>query len=367
MYYFTVHTIDAGIVPVTGTCAAAAMPTTHVFTGDRNLQPMSELQENPRRVSFQDALSYRKESNTNDNSEQTLDIVTDESVSEESGTDLADSACLIQPLPFHLPHTLEGTKVKEELLSFDVKATGRDALDPFGNLFPMEYLQDDLLACGHHKRSVQTKDDLSHRSKRFKSIHDPRDQQLNIDEILAMEQNMLAAKASESLRNSWQVVAKAVTPEKTKPDTLKSLDFSKMYSQCVSFRETHGHCAIPLKLPENPDLANWARHIRMAYSRTARGIVASTTHLSEEQKLELNKMGFCWNLKEHHWNATFENLRDQLQKFGVAGDRQTRWLKAQKKRLDKNKLTSDQARKILSLQSGPFMDFSITPLESTWV
>mmetsp|Transcript_22760 Transcript_22760/g.56230 ORF Transcript_22760/g.56230 Transcript_22760/m.56230 type:complete len:317 (+) Transcript_22760:1115-2065(+) len=316
---------------------------------------MSELDDSPRRVSFQDALSlansnvsdtsstiqeptvviHDRFNRSNDDSEQALNMVTDESVSEESGIDDAltdDSACLIHPLPFHLP------------------------------------TKQDLLACGTHKRSLETKDDLSHRRlKRFKSSHDAQGH-LDIDGILALEQDLLARKASESLKKSEQFVPKTFKPEKTTvPDTLKSIEFTKMYNQCLSFRETHGHCAIPLSFPENPDLAYWAKNIRMAYSRVARGIVVSTSLLSEEQILELNKIGFCWNLKEHNWNFTFESLRDQIHKHGVAGDCHTRWLKAQRKRLDKNKLTPDQARKILSLKSGPFLGLSTTPVQSAFV
>mmetsp|Transcript_22759 Transcript_22759/g.56225 ORF Transcript_22759/g.56225 Transcript_22759/m.56225 type:complete len:348 (+) Transcript_22759:1115-2158(+) len=347
---------------------------------------MSELDDSPRRVSFQDALSlansnvsdtsstiqeptvviHDRFNRSNDDSEQALNMVTDESVSEESGIDDAltdDSACLIHPLPFHLPTTLEGASKESEQ-----ERTGIETLYPFGNLFPIEDLQQDLLACGTHKRSLETKDDLSHRRlKRFKSSHDAQGH-LDIDGILALEQDLLARKASESLKKSEQFVPKTFKPEKTTvPDTLKSIEFTKMYNQCLSFRETHGHCAIPLSFPENPDLAYWAKNIRMAYSRVARGIVVSTSLLSEEQILELNKIGFCWNLKEHNWNFTFESLRDQIHKHGVAGDCHTRWLKAQRKRLDKNKLTPDQARKILSLKSGPFLGLSTTPVQSAFV
>ncbi|CAJ1954091.1 unnamed protein product [Cylindrotheca closterium] len=386
-----VLTLNTGIVPMTGAGDTTSIPSNHVFR-DENLRTMHELQENPRMVSFQDALSFTNSNRICDtiavqdptmiirpanDSEQALGMVTDESVSEESATDdaLADSACcLIQPLPFHLPHTLEGMKVKEEEsmalegpLSFDVKVTGMDALHPFGNLFAIEDLQKDLLGCDRNKRSLETKDDLSHRLKRVKSSHDPQDD-LDIGAILAIEENMLVTKVSE------QFVSKIATSEtKTNktdnPIRIKfSKKFSKMYNQCLSFRETHGHCAIPLELPENPGLAKWARTMRMAHSRTVRGLVNSTASLSEKEILELNKIGFCWNLKEYHWNATFESLRDQLRECGVAGDRQTRWLKAQQKRLDEDKLRSDQARKILSLQSGPFLGVSATtPLKSTWV
>ncbi|KAL3939348.1 MAG: hypothetical protein SGBAC_005906, partial [Bacillariaceae sp.] len=389
--------LNIGIVPTTNST------TTNTTTSTNNNWRMSERSNKPRRVSLQDLSSNSSHSNiTAVSADDSSSVLEEESGGGGNGssssssmmedaalTDDSDySSCwMIPALPFDLappppqPGTTTNANTTIERVSKEEESKDIDMLYPFGNLFPIEDLQQDLFACDYnddygddygdddydapsYKRSLEEDTyDLSLPPpplKRCKSS----DLQEMVD-ILALEQNGLLENTptpTTTNNNKSNNGNKSKKPDST-VTSFKKIAFCKWYIQCQLFRTTHGHCAIPLSFPENPDLAYWARSTRMAYSRMARNVSSSSVVLSQDQIHQLNQIGFCWNLKEHNWNVTFESLKDQVRKHGVAGDcHHTRWLKAQRKRLDKNRLTSDQAQKLLSLQSSSdsslFMNFS---------
>ena len=59
------------------------------------------------------------------------------------------------------------------------------------------------------------------------------------------------------------------------------------------FHETHGHCRIPLKYPQNPSLGNWVMTMRKEFKKRENGKQSSMT---AERIAKLNNLGFVWSV-----------------------------------------------------------------------
>ena len=80
------------------------------------------------------------------------------------------------------------------------------------------------------------------------------------------------------------------------PDAL----WEKRFAQLEMFMEIMGHCNVPEKWHENPQLITWVRNQR---GYRDKGI------LSQERIQRLDEIGFIWNLRDALWEARFEELK----------------------------------------------------------
>jgi hypothetical protein len=143
---------------------------------------------------------------------------------------------------------------------------------------------------------------------------------------------------------------KAISNSKKKVIKLLSCGgaWESMYKECQAYFKRHGHCAIPLRLPENPALAKWARCIRGTYQRRLRG--GSPGAITSNQITLLNEIQFCWNHVERKWNLRYEKLHEQLQKTGSSKRYSAaKWLRTQQKYWADNKLSPEQVQKLMEL------------------
>ncbi len=67
----------------------------------------------------------------------------------------------------------------------------------------------------------------------------------------------------------------------------------------VAFKKDKGHCRVPRKWSENPQLATWVSNQRQAYRKE---------ELSKERVARLEALGFEWDPSAASWEAMFQAL-----------------------------------------------------------
>jgi superfamily II DNA or RNA helicase len=80
-------------------------------------------------------------------------------------------------------------------------------------------------------------------------------------------------------------------------DTLDAL-WEKRFSELEVFRAAHGHCNVPQRWSENPQLAVWVSNQRIKKDK-----------LSEKRIQRLNQIGFVWNSLDAAWEEKFSELK----------------------------------------------------------
>ena len=67
----------------------------------------------------------------------------------------------------------------------------------------------------------------------------------------------------------------------------------------MAFKEREGHCNVPYRFPENPELRAWLNQQRV---RTKQGKV------SKERVARLSALGVVWDLLEANWEEQYQAL-----------------------------------------------------------
>jgi Helicase associated domain len=80
---------------------------------------------------------------------------------------------------------------------------------------------------------------------------------------------------------------------------LQDAVWEERLNDLMEFRKSHGHCKVPSKYPQNPDLAIWAkcqrRHFSAFCAHTSSGREWTSITMSMERILKLAKVGFVFD------------------------------------------------------------------------
>jgi len=76
-------------------------------------------------------------------------------------------------------------------------------------------------------------------------------------------------------------------------------DWEALFQSLVVFKENQGHCGVPKKWSENPELGRWVSVQRHVYKKGK---------LSAERVVRLEALGFEWDPFTADWEALFQSL-----------------------------------------------------------
>ncbi|WP_257616748.1 DEAD/DEAH box helicase [Chlamydia suis] len=83
--------------------------------------------------------------------------------------------------------------------------------------------------------------------------------------------------------------------------------WEKNFLELQRFREEHGHCEVPNRYPQNPQLASWVSHRRRDFKEG---------RLSEDKIARLEEIGFVWRVFEEAWEENFLELQRFREEYG---------------------------------------------------
>ncbi|KDU80239.1 restriction endonuclease family protein [Chlamydia muridarum] len=111
------------------------------------------------------------------------------------------------------------------------------------------------------------------------------------------------------------------------------------------FQEEHGHCRVPSRYPENPQLASWV-HVQRRCFKAGK--------LSEDRITKLEEIGFVWDVFEGAWEENFLELQRFQEEHGHCRVPQrypenpqlASWVKHQRENFRKGKLSGDRIARL---------------------
>jgi superfamily II DNA or RNA helicase len=140
--------------------------------------------------------------------------------------------------------------------------------------------------------------------------------------------------------------------EALKTKLVESASSSWMYyfGLLEDFKAIHGHCNVPQNSLEHPSLAMWVGTQRHLYN-------SNSPRLTSLRFQKLNEIGFVWNIIASQWEKRFLELQEYKKKTGHCNISQENlkypklatWVAEQKKAYKKNRLKTDQIKKLESL------------------
>ena len=83
--------------------------------------------------------------------------------------------------------------------------------------------------------------------------------------------------------------------------------WEKNFLELKRFQEEHGHCKVPQRYPQNPQLASWVSNQRKDFKKG---------DLSEDRIARLEELGFVWDVFEEVWEKNFLELKRFQEEHG---------------------------------------------------
>jgi len=125
-------------------------------------------------------------------------------------------------------------------------------------------------------------------------------------------------------------------------------DWEAMFQALVAFKENQGHCGVPAKWGENPELARWVSTQRYHYKKGK---------LGEERVVRLEALGFEWDPFTSDWEAMFQALvafKENRDHCGVPtrwGENPElgRWVSTQRKTFRERKMSEERVARLKAL------------------
>uniref|UniRef100_UPI00214BFF36 helicase associated domain-containing protein n=1 Tax=Chlamydia suis TaxID=83559 RepID=UPI00214BFF36 len=124
--------------------------------------------------------------------------------------------------------------------------------------------------------------------------------------------------------------------------------WEKNFLELQRFREEHGHCKVPQRYPQNPDLGSWASVQRKTFK---------SSELSEDRIARLEEIGFVWDVTEEAWEKNFLELKRFQEEHGHCKVPQRypqnpdlgSWVSTQRVDFKKGKLSEDKIERLEEL------------------
>lgn len=107
-------------------------------------------------------------------------------------------------------------------------------------------------------------------------------------------------------------------------DTQRNDQWKKRFDELVDFKAIFGHCSVPEKYHENPQLGAWVVNQRTSYKNffagntgfmssdnesTSQLMGSSAKKLTREKIAALESIGFCWDQTTYNWYSMYERLK----------------------------------------------------------
>ncbi|MEB2690595.1 DEAD/DEAH box helicase [Chlamydia suis] len=114
------------------------------------------------------------------------------------------------------------------------------------------------------------------------------------------------------------------------------------------FREEHGHCNVPQRHPQNPQLASWVRRHRADFK---------DGKISEDKIARLEEIGFVWDVLKEEWEKNFLELKRFREEHGHCkvprgypqNPQLASWVSNQRTKFKKGKLAEDRVARLKEL------------------
>ncbi|WP_082192338.1 DEAD/DEAH box helicase [Chlamydia suis] len=122
----------------------------------------------------------------------------------------------------------------------------------------------------------------------------------------------------------------------------------EQFGALLDFREEHGHCKVPTRYPENPDLGSWVSTQRYAFKKGK---------LPEDKIERLEEIGFVWDVAEEAWEKNFLELQRFQEEHGHCkvprgypeNPQLASWVNNQRVDFKKGKLAEDRIARLEEL------------------
>ena len=105
-------------------------------------------------------------------------------------------------------------------------------------------------------------------------------------------------------------------------DTQRNDQWKKRFDELVDFKVVFGHCSVPEKFHENPQLGAWVANQRTSYKNFFAGNTGfmsmslsptsdneSVKGLTRRKIAALESIGFCWDQTTYNWYSMYERLK----------------------------------------------------------
>lgn len=106
-------------------------------------------------------------------------------------------------------------------------------------------------------------------------------------------------------------------PPLLKPNSKVCADkWSKMVEELLKFKGRWGHCLVPNRYEENPQLGSWVSTQRRQYKQFQQD---NAPPMTQDRIDFLESIGFVWATKDPRhvpWNQRYEQLKEYKKEFG---------------------------------------------------
>ncbi|WP_080121412.1 DEAD/DEAH box helicase [Chlamydia suis] len=119
----------------------------------------------------------------------------------------------------------------------------------------------------------------------------------------------------------------------------------EQFGALLDFREEHGHCKVPQRYPQNPQLASWVHNHRQDFKKGK---------LAEDRIERLEEIGFVWDVLEEEWEENFLELQRFREEHGHCkvpwryskNPSLYLWVSVQRRSFKKGKLAEDRIARL---------------------
>jgi superfamily II DNA or RNA helicase len=140
---------------------------------------------------------------------------------------------------------------------------------------------------------------------------------------------------------------------------LREAFWEEMVQALVAFRQMHGHCNVPARYPENPQLGTWLDVVRQSRKEGT---------LSPDRIARLEALGVAWNMRDRLWEDMFQALVAFKAQHGNCyvpqmypeSPRLLTWMNTQRARKRRGSLSQERVDRLTKIE------FPWDPHDSFW-